>query len=46
MEYAKQQTWLIKSDFSMKFDQLDKLLQDKLEWLEDIRNRVNAILEI
>lgn len=34
MDYAKEQTKKIKDEFSKKFDELDKVLQDKLKELE------------
>ena len=70
VEYAKEQAANIKKDFAGKFEELDKVLQKKLdelkacatdekaaeerledsrrklEWLEDIQARVNAILDI
>lgn len=70
VDYAKEQTGRIKKDFKKKFDELDRVLNSKLEelkmcatdekaaeeriadsrkkleWLEDIQSRVNAILEI
>lgn len=70
VEYAKEQTRNIKKDFAGKFEELDRVLQKKLdelkacatdeklaeekladskrklEWLEDIQGRVNAILDI
>ena len=70
VEYAKEQAKNIKEDFTRKFDELDQVLQkkleelkacaidqkaaeerladsrSKLEWLEDIQARVNAILDI
>ena len=70
VEYAKEQTCVIKREFAKKFDELDRVLQDKLKelgeyasdrknvekriqetkarlaWLEDIKNRTNAILDI
>lgn len=70
VEYAKEQAANIKKDFADKFEELDKVLQKKLdelkacatdekaaekkledsrrklEWLEDIQARVNAILDI
>lgn len=69
-EYAKQQTKKIKQDFSIKFQELDAVLnkklteleectknekeaqrriqesQAKLEWLKDIQNKTNSILDI
>ena len=68
--YAKEETKRIKEAFASKFDELDKLLKNKLnelkecatdekkaqqkleeaqrrlDWLEEIRGKVNAILEI
>lgn len=70
IEYSKEQTETIKKAFSEKFDELDKVLKDKLtelqsyteegdkvkaliaetqarlNWIEDIQNKVNDILEI
>lgn len=70
VEYAKEQSRVIKREFSKKFDELDRVLQDKLKelseyasdqknvekriqetearlaWLEDIKDRTNAILDI
>ena len=70
VEYAKEQTRVIKREFAKKFDELDRVLQDKLKelgeyasdqknvekriqetkarlaWLEDIKNRTSAILDI
>lgn len=70
VKYAKEQTKKIKKDFTGKFDELDRVLKQKLdelkacaidekvaeekladskrklEWLEDIQARVNAILDI
>lgn len=70
VEYAKEQAANIKKDFAGKFEELDKVLQKKLdelkacatdekaaeerledsrrklEWLEDIQDRLNAILDI
>lgn len=70
VKYAKEQAANIKKDFADKFEELDKVLQKKLdqlkacatdekaaeakledsrrklEWLEDIQSRVNAILDI
>lgn len=37
-EYAKQQTKIIKKDFSAKFDELDKVLKDKLDELKQCAN--------
>ena len=69
-EYAKKEVERIKEDFALKFEQLDKVLAEKLaelkacatdkdeaqkkldeeqrrlEWLDAIYSRVNAILEI
>lgn len=70
VEYAKEQTRMIKKAFSKKFDELDivlanklkelekcandndnveskiKEMQERLEWIEEIQNEVNSILEI
>lgn len=70
VDYAKEQAKNIKKDFAGKFEELDRVLQKKLdelkacatdekaaeekladsrrklEWLEDIQARVNAILDI
>ena len=70
VEYAKEQTELIKRAFAKKFEELDDVLQNKLnelevcakdnenieariretkerlEWLENIQSKVNAILDI
>ncbi len=70
VKYAKEQTVIIKKNFAGKFDELDKVLKNKLdelkacateekaaeeqlaeskrklEWLNDIQERVNAILDI
>lgn len=69
-DYAKKESKRIREAFAKKFDELDKLLSEKLdelktcatdekkaqkkleeaqsrlEWLDDIRGKVNAILEI
>ena len=69
-QYAKEQTNFIKREFSKKFDELDQVLQQKLnelqecasdeknaerriresqarlDWLENVQNEINAILEI
>lgn len=70
VEYAKKQTCIIKIEFSKKFNELDKVLENKLaelkvcakdnlnaeklvkesearlEWLENIKNKIKAILDI
>ena len=69
-QYAREQTNFIKREFSKKFDELDQVLQQKLnelqecasdeknaerriresqerlDWLENVQNEINAILEI